>query len=86
MLDIVLSRNAARRYERVDKPTARRFDECLQRVSVDPYGGDSRPLKGPLMGLWRSRVGDWRVIYRIDLADQRVTIIDILPRGEAYRK
>ena len=43
------------------------------------------PLSGPLAGLWRWRIGDYRVIGRID--DQRITIlvIRVAHRREVYR-
>ncbi|HET9067974.1 MAG TPA: type II toxin-antitoxin system RelE/ParE family toxin [Amaricoccus sp.] len=35
-------------------------------------------------GMWRLRVGDWRVLYRDDVDVLR--IMDIKARGNAYRK
>jgi mRNA interferase RelE/StbE len=35
---------------------------------------------------WRIRVGDYRVVYRIDDADGTVTITDIGPRRDIYRR
>lgn len=34
---------------------------------------------------WRIRVGDWRVIYRIEDARLVVLVISVAPRGEIYR-
>jgi mRNA interferase RelE/StbE len=42
-------------------------------------------LKGPPLGLWRYRVGDFRIIVQIE--DQRITVLvlDIGNRREVYR-
>jgi len=33
-----------------------------------------------------SRVGDWRIIFRVNEADAILDIVAIKPRGKAYRK
>jgi len=33
-----------------------------------------------------SRVGDWRIIFRVNEADGILDIVAIRPRGKAYRK
>jgi len=34
----------------------------------------------------KSRVGNWRVFYEVDDAEQVIAILAIKPRGRAYRK
>lgn len=46
--------------------------------------GDVKRLAGSV-GLWRLRVGDWRVIYRRDEADLVITVVTVSPRGSAYK-
>ncbi|HEX9904450.1 MAG TPA: type II toxin-antitoxin system RelE/ParE family toxin [Propylenella sp.] len=53
-------------------------------VAEDPRSlGEA--LKGPLSGLWRYRLGDFRIIVRIE--DRRVTVLvlEIGHRREVYR-
>lgn len=53
------------------------------RLVTDPlrYG---KPLRGDLTGLWKLRVGDYRVIYTVRRPD-RVAIGSIRHRKDAYR-
>ena len=44
-----------------------------------------KPLKGILKGLFRYRVGPYRVIYAIDYAERRVIVLHVKHRKEAYR-
>ena len=75
---------AKRELGKLDRQTARRIvDYMNERVAVlnDPrdLGG---ALTGPLGGLWRYRVGDYRVIC--DIQD-RVLVTRISRRDQAYR-
>ena len=71
---------------RKDRPTAKRITDYLADVeqAEDPRSR-GKGLTGPLTGLWRYRVGDWRVV--VDIYDDRMVIlaIDIEHRSRAYR-
>jgi len=43
------------------------------------------PLRDPFDGLWRARRGEYRVRYRIDEENQRVIVLDLDHRRDAYR-
>jgi mRNA interferase RelE/StbE len=43
------------------------------------------PLKGSLEGLWRYRVGDLRIVVRIEDARVMVLVVDVGNRREIYR-
>ena len=43
------------------------------------------PLRDPFDGLWRARRGEYRVRYRIDEENQRVIVLDVDHRRDAYR-
>jgi len=51
-------------------------------IAPDQYG---RPLRGRLKGFRRLRVGDYRVIYRIDRKKHIVLIVMIIHRKTNYR-
>jgi mRNA interferase RelE/StbE len=57
---------------------------AIDNLAADPRPHGSRPLYGRLKGLWRIRVGDYRVVYRIDDPAHTVTIAAIGPRGGVY--
>lgn len=75
-LDAVL----AREHQLLTKAQLREVERKL-RAKPD-YG---RPLQGPLAGLFRLRVGDYRVVYK--LAGEQIQILAIGPRRdeEVYR-
>jgi mRNA interferase RelE/StbE len=53
-------------------------------LAASPYRA-GKPLKLGLEGLHSARRGDYRVIYRIDDHQRRVTVIAIEHRSDAYR-
>jgi mRNA interferase RelE/StbE len=67
-----------------DRTRILRFLSERVAVAENPrYLGEA--LKGPPQGLWRYRVGDFRIIVQIE--DERVTvlILDLGNRREIYR-
>ena len=85
MHSVALSKDARRFFERADASLQRRLDRCFDRLKVEPhYGGNIKPLKGNLAGSNRYRVGDYRVVYRIDDPQQMVHVLKIAHRSEVY--
>lgn len=74
--------------KRFDPPVQRQLMKTLRkRLLVDPkaYG---EPMRGELAGLWKLRVGEYRVVYRI--AEKRIEVL-VLKIGirrdfEVYRE
>jgi mRNA interferase RelE/StbE len=46
-------------------------------------GGDVRRLAGR-KGEWRLRVGDWRLLIRLDQTAHLIVVTALKPRGRAY--
>lgn len=84
--EIVLTKPAEKVYDKVPKDIRQRFDRCFEELEENPlYGSSIKQLTGQLKGLYRYRVGDWRIIYRLFKDKMSVEIIAILPRGDAYK-
>ena len=73
---------------KLDKQTARRIvDYMNERIAVlENPRSIGKALTGPLGGLWRYRVGDYRVIC--DIQDERVGVLVLRlgRREEVYRQ
>jgi mRNA interferase RelE/StbE len=82
---VQLSLPAKKQLDRLDQMMARRLNDRLKELTFDPFS--SRISKAVKMepGQRTSRVGDWRIIYRINESDNEIRIIAFLPRGKAYR-
>ena len=85
MLALRFAKSAARGLARMPQGIARRMLGELKTIAADPaaYRGDWKPLQGS--PFWRLRVGDWRVIFRVDYTAKRIAIAPVLHRREVYR-
>ncbi len=86
MKSLRLSTHARRYYKRLYRADRRLFDRVnrsLDRLVDQPEVG--KPLVGPLAGHRSLRVGPLRIIYRTEPRSGGVFVLDIAPRGGAYR-
>ena len=84
---IELSRPAQRQLSRVDREVARRIAHFLRdRVapSEDPRSL-GKAMQGKLAGTWAYRVGDYRLICKIEDSVVTIIVIEIGHRGDIYR-
>jgi mRNA interferase RelE/StbE len=85
MFEVILSPEAMDFYRACDGPLARKLARCFTHLELDPRtGGNIKQLRGEWAGYRRYRVGDWRVLYRIDDLFQRVSVVLIAHRREVY--
>ncbi|WP_265016618.1 type II toxin-antitoxin system RelE family toxin [Wolbachia endosymbiont (group A) of Andrena dorsata] len=56
-----------------------------ERLTVDPINL-GEPLHHSLKGLRRLRVGDYRVVYRVDQSERTVVITEIGHRDTIYKR
>ena len=77
----------------LDRQIARRITQFLrERLGpMDDPRGLGAALRGPRSGseatpLWRYRVGDWRIVVRIEDEFLRVLVLRIAHRREVYRR
>lgn len=82
---VQLSLPAKKQLDRLDQVTARRLNDRLKELTFDPFS--TRISKAVKMepGQRSSRVGDWRIIYRVNERNNELNVIAFLPRGKAYR-
>lgn len=81
---VVLLRSAARELADLPVQIQRRVARAINALAADPRSRGSRLLAGP-DGIWRVRVGDYRILYRINDDLVEVLIIRIRHRSDAYR-
>ena len=80
---VTFTRSARRELEALDATAIARILPKIESLVTVPRPHGSRKLSGE-KHLWRIRIGDYRVIYSVFDTDQRVDIIAIRHRREAY--
>ncbi len=85
MYELRFDEDAQRVYEQAEVNLARRLNSCFDRLRNNPHRHPNiKRLTGTLAGLYRCRVGDWRIIYSVIESAQVVNILQIIHRGSAY--
>ncbi len=69
----------------ISKPLAARIVNSIEQLASNPTPIDSKLLKGSLQGLYRLRVGQYRVIYLLKAEEILILITRIGHRKDIYR-
>lgn len=70
--------------QNLDPQISRRVLKQIETLVVNPRPVGVAKLEGA-SDLWRVRVGQWRIVYRISDRDRLVDVIAVRHRGDAYR-
>ena len=77
---------ASKQFSRLDKPTQSRIKKYMSAIaSLDNPRSRGKALTSNLSGLWRYRVGDYRILCRIRDDKLIITVIEIAHRSTVYR-
>ena len=80
---VELKPSARKELERLTPTVIARIFPRLEMLADEPRPAGCKKLKGGQKE-WRIRVGDYRVVYTIDDAKQRVSVTRIRHRSEVY--
>ena len=81
-----ISPAASREIRKLDRPVQKRIIDKLDELERDPRPNGIEKLSGSDEPRYRVRVGDYRIIYRIDDKILTVLVLKIGDRKEIYRK
>ena len=80
---VVFARSAERDLQNLPRSVQERAVSAIDALTKNPRPRGVRKLRGTA-DLWRLRVGDYRVIYRIDDAQRLIDVTHIRHRRDAY--
>jgi len=83
---IELARPAARDAGGIkDRVAKQAIRHAIEALAEEPYPRGAKKLRGH-PGLWRIRVGGWRVVYTVE-DDRLVVLVLMIPaRGDVYER
>lgn len=79
------TKKALRGIRKLPPHLAKRLLEEAKKLEVDPRPHGCKKLSGKY-DYYRIRVGDWRIIYKIQDDQLIILVIDIGPRGSVYQE
>ena len=83
MYKISITNRAEKDLKRLERSTKNRVVTSISSLAEEPRPAGCRKIQSE-EGVWRIRVGDWRIAYIIDVSNQEITIIRIAHRREFY--
>ncbi|WP_103594792.1 type II toxin-antitoxin system RelE family toxin [Campylobacter concisus] len=84
-MKVNFSENALTELTRLGKGISARILKKLKEIErLDNPRDSGKALVGNLAGLWRYRVGDYRIICKINDNELIILVINIKKRSEAY--
>jgi len=78
----IFTRDFTKEFDKLPKNAKEKILEALEKVVESPYAGTK--LRGKLDGLWRWRVGKYRIIYIINEKGKVIVFLDIGLRKAIY--
>ena len=78
--DLELARAAQRALRAMPARDRERIVRALDEMKADPLAGDITALRGEYTGLYRRRVGSWRIIFALKPDRRAVLVGDIVRR------
>ena len=81
--EVLIVASADKELGGMQKVLRQRIIEKFDEISRDPRGTDSRKLDE---ATWRVRVGDYRIVCRVNDAEHTVVVTRIRHRREVYRR
>ena len=85
MYKIVEKASAQKALRRMQPEWAKRIRAKMRLIASNPYGQHSQVTKLQGREGYRLRVGDYRVLYLIQDDELVICVLDVLPRGQAYK-
>ena len=85
MYELVQSARFAKQLRKLDRPVQRRILVALYGLTELPDPTERlKPLQHSKVGLWRLRVGDYRVITSVQSSELVIVAIEVGHRSEIY--
>ena len=77
---LVITNPAERDLRHVPVSDLKQIDAAFDAMADDPYGGDTRMLRGT-NGALRRRVGRWRILFELNLQRHVIVVLAVKRRS-----
>lgn len=84
---VVFMDNAEKQFLKLDKPIQKQIQKFILKLqNLENPRERGKSLVGNLIGFWRYRVGDYRILCRIIDQELIISVVEIGHRKEIYDK
>jgi len=82
---ILLKRSVEKDLRKIDPSRVSRVVEAIRALAENPFPSGCKRLRGA-KNFYRIRVGDYRIIYRVDVKEKIIIVYYVRHRRTAYRR
>ena len=82
MFEVRIEKNARNFIKKLDNSSQKEILKKIRKLKENPFMG--KALTGNLSGLWRIRIGKYRVVYQIKNSELIVIVLDVGHRKNIY--
>ncbi len=86
MYEIQYGKQAVRSLARMQRQIAGRIRAKRLDVATSPYDEHRNVARLRGRNGYRVRIGDWRALYEVDDDTKVIRVVNVSPRGSAYRE
>ena len=79
---LIFLRSFTKQFDKLPRASKEQILKGLEKAANEPYTG--MRLYGKLAGLWKWRMGKYRVIYMIDEKENKIVFLDVGLRKSIY--
>jgi len=83
VFSVLIHRRALKEIDGLPTEDKQRILSAIREIASDPFGGDVKPIKN-VKGLFRRRVGDFRITFTVNFEKNEV-VIDKLINSDISR-
>ncbi len=83
-MQILVAKPAKKDLERLPKKIYQRISEDIFLLAKDPFPPNSKKLQSE-DGFYRIRIGDYRVVYQLNLKEKTIIVTRVKHRKDIYR-
>lgn len=87
MFEVILSESSSDFYVNAEMSLKKKLQHCFETLKINPYKHNNiKKLKGDAKEYFRYRIGDFRVVYRIESGEKLIIVLIIAHRSKVYKK
>lgn len=82
---IKIHRKAKKTLDRLHGKELKRLRQAINALAENPYPKGTKKMVS-YKNLYRIRVGDWRIVYKVENGKLMILILSVSSRGKIYKK
>jgi mRNA interferase RelE/StbE len=84
MFEVLVSGTARAEFLALSRGIQTRVQGVFDRLAEWPRVSGAKPLRHELIGAFRIRTGDWRVLFRVNESARQIVVFRIAHRRDVY--